>query len=476
LIIVTIFAVSCSEESLDLDPNQESSTVLAKSGTAERDKLLDLAQGLAPAIKQYNIHYKQENKFFKKYGSFDKENVFGVKLPQYSEDVMLIIPFASKNLKKNKILIAYYKNGERQYKIFTKKKHKEKKRERIEEGILTHLDFIFEMSENETEGNQSKTVLSKNCGYTLTGSSGCAENIYTSCADTIIVNSDKMLCDEDVAWWDLLDNVNVYSSPAPVPVYSPLPSYSPPEDNDPDTTIDECDYWDYDCNDVSGGGTPDVQQAPLSLNTTSLSPSQKNLVNQALLDLKKDCLGFNLTNSLFGSVNVAVDGVRTKGFPAIYDAINNTIYFRSNNDIGSTLGHELFHAYQQQLYGILDDIHYDPGHVGGSNIEFESVAIDMLYSKLSNNANTILVGQLSYFGGAMDLDILLDELLIAHPNGNIGFLDHIEIHDWFEALTKYQQSNSQSGVKSMHGMPINPQLHPDALVKLLDTYFKSNCK
>lgn len=264
LIIGSIFAVSCSEETLDIEPVKESSEILAKSATEDKVKLLELAQGLSPAIKQYNKYHKQENKFLKKYGYFDKENIFGVKLPQYSEDVMLVIPFTSKNLKKNKILIAYYKNGEKQYKIFSKKKFKEKKRERIEEGILIHLDFIFDMSENNTEGYQGKTVLNKYCDYlwSSTDASQCTTT-YTNCRgeQRIVYNSDKMGgCGSDYGMEINANEVVLYAPPTPPVQYPTSPA---PEDNDPDTRIDqECDYWDFECNESIGDGVSNVTINP----------------------------------------------------------------------------------------------------------------------------------------------------------------------------------------------------------------------
>ena len=470
MIIVSIFTVSCSEESLDLDPNQESSTVLAKSGTAERDKLLELAQGLAPAIKQYNIYYKQENKFFEKYGSFDKENVFGVKLPQYSEDVMLIIPFASKNLKKNKILIAYYKNGERQYKIFTKKKHKEKKREKIEEGILTHLDFIFEMLENETEGNQSKTVLNKYCDYLWSSSdpSNCTDT-YTNCQgqQIIIYNSDKMGgCGSDYGMEINADEMEIHMPLDPPPVQ--YPSYSPPEDNDPDTTIDdECDYWDYDCNGGTGGGTPDVQQGTISFNTSTLNPTQINLLSQALSNLKNGCVGDNLVSSLSGSVNVAVDGVRSNGFPAVYNATYNTIYFLSNESIGSdNLSSELFHVYQQQSYGILDDIMRDPLHVGGSNIELEEKAFNYYRDSMD--------GAILTWPGTETMVRWMQDLEINHPDSSNVILSQNEIDEWFGALEIFKEYHTPCP-KDMYCKPINYNLKPTAITTLINKLRSNNC-
>jgi len=264
LITVSIFTVSCSDETLDIEPDKKSSEILAKSATEDEVKLLELAQGLSPAIKQYNKYYKQENKFLKKYGSFDKENVYGLKLPQYSEDIMLIIPFTSKNLKKNKILIGYYKNGERHYKIFSKKKYKEKKRERIEEGILTHLDFLFELSENKTEGYQGKTVLNKYCDYLPTSedTSNCTAT-YTNCqGDKIIVSYGGKMGDCRLGWGSDInaDEMEIHMTLDPPAQY---PSSPPPDDNDPDTLIaDGCDYWDYDCFGSGGGGVESQDNCP----------------------------------------------------------------------------------------------------------------------------------------------------------------------------------------------------------------------
>jgi len=85
-------------------------------------------------------------------------------------------------------------------------------------------------------------------------------------------------------------------------------------------------------------------------------------------------------------VNVAI-GDLTSGVAAQYNATSNTIEFPIDN-VGNALGEELFHAYQQQLYGTLGDISLpSTGHVGGSNIKFEEKAYSLLRDLITQHAH-----------------------------------------------------------------------------------------
>lgn len=102
--------------------------------------------------------------------------------------------------------------------------------------------------------------------------------------------------------------------------------------------------------DVNGNCVPLIT----NFNLTTLTELQKALFNKALFNLKENCFGYTLLNEV---KEVIVKIGTVNNYQAQYDPDNSTISFRSEDDISSyNLGAELFHAYQQQIYGILSDI------------------------------------------------------------------------------------------------------------------------
>lgn len=256
-------------------------------------------------------------------------------------------------------------------------------------------------------------------------------------------------------------------------------SSDPDDPNDPDTG--GCDEMDYDCD--TGGGSDGDQQTD-KLNTDNLNTTQKQLLDQAIIELQNNCLGKVLYNSINTVVNIEVD--QTTSY-ATYTGISNTIRFNTNNDIyAGSLGSELFHAYQQQLYGILDDIQTDLNHVGGSNIEFEEKAFNMLNERFSTNdepydplegtGTHLIVEDLQgeTYDGTGSLGFWLSDILANHPNGNIT-LNQSELNKWLSSLDSFQKNQPQN-CGDMYCAPIDIQLKPNAIISLLNKYFNSDCK
>lgn len=199
-----------------------------------------------------------------------------------------------------------------------------------------------------------------------------------------------------------------------------------------------------------------------NFNTDSLTESQKRLFIIAKNELLNNCLGAALLEAV-DRANVTM-GATSLGE---YNPNTNTISFRSNNDINSTtLGAELMHAYQQQLYGTLSDIFNGTNNVGGSNMEFEEKAFNIKKDMLD-----IDTGMFTY-PGEQGLTNWLIDLDINHPTGPI-ILSQSELDGWFEALEEFQQFHE--GNPDHYGDPINYNQNPDAILNLINNVLESDC-
>jgi hypothetical protein len=268
-------------------------------------------------------------------------------------------------------------------------------------------------------------------------------------------------CGSDYGMEINADEMEIHMPLDPPPVQ--YPSYSPPEDNDPNTTIDDCDYWDYECNGGTGGGTVENYQEIEKFDISKLDATQKALLNKAINNLKNECWSYILLeeiNVVKVEVNSNID------FQAIYQPKPNTIYFRSNSSIDQgSLASELFHAYQQQVYGTLDNIQDDPSNVGGSNIEFEEKAYNI-------QRDIVNGGLLEEWGGTGPLIKWLTDLEQNHHESNI-ILSQGELVKWFTALEFFKEYHTPC--EDMYCKPINYNLKPTAIIKLMSKLRSSNC-
>lgn len=211
-------------------------------------------------------------------------------------------------------------------------------------------------------------------------------------------------------------------------------------------------------------------------NTENLTPEQKILFDNAKNDLSENCLGA----ALLGSVTQANI---TMGATSVgeYNPVTNTISFRSNNDINSTtLGAELMHAYQQQLYGTLSGIYNGTNNLGGSNIEFEEKAFNIKRDLFDED--TMITGDNGISTGlAIGVNLeqwalrdWLVELEFNHPTGSI-VLNQSELDAWFNALEEFQQYHEINNPSTHYGDPINYNQNPDAILNLINKTLESNC-
>jgi hypothetical protein len=129
---------------------------------------------------------------------------------------------------------------------------------------------------------------------------------------------------------------------------------------------------------------------------------------------------------------------------------------------------EFFHACQEQFLGEkLTEIVNDPAHIGGSNIEFEEKAINIMAGKfgmgVGNHPSTI------------KLENWCESFLTNHKSNLSDItLTQSEIDGWFEALEEFRTFflNNPALGGALYNKPIDYNLLPTTLLNLLK---KSNC-
>ena len=224
------------------------------------------------------------------------------------------------------------------------------------------------------------------------------------------------------------------------------------------------------------GGLKDADgnclELPLTIfNIDSLTEEQKALFEIAINELVKNCLGAALLDAV-DQVNIMMGATLGSGE---YNPATNTISFRSNSDIGTTtLGAELMHAYQQQLYGTLPGI-YNGTTNGGSNIEFEEKAFNIMFDMMANEIAGDVGISVSLIGYNMETEILYNWLIDLQMNHTAGIitLSPEELESWFEALEEFQQFHE--GNPEHYGDPIDYNQNPDAILNLTNKVLESDC-
>ena len=230
--------------------------------------------------------------------------------------------------------------------------------------------------------------------------------------------------------------------------------------------------------DINTTPVPTPELSPLTLfDLSSLNDTQKELFYTALQELMDDCLGKALVQSV-EAVKVTMGA--TTGGGNYYPDIN-TIKFATNGDIeAGTLGSELFHAYQQQLYGTLSAIYSGIKSTGGSNMEAEEKAFniqrDLLYTEDSTtDDNGLSVGRaIGVNDEQWAIRDWLVELAFNHPTGSI-VLNQSELDSWFDALEEFQQYHAENNPDTHYGDPVDYNQKPDAIINLTNKARESNC-
>ncbi len=472
-----MFLVSnCTEELIEVQDESLQKGSLLKNDLSKKQRLIELAKGINLKISDYNNQYRKPKKFQRKYGKLDTDNFKIISFPKFGDDLLIVIPF--KKNKKEKLFMAYYKNSKKTYTVISKKNYKKRLRTQTEEGFLTYLEVLFDYVYNIQILNKTTVNKMVNCTWvtTLVDYTSCMVDQFNSCTGETrtVPKSEKGGCgdlDEIVLHVDPDNSGGGGEEDCPDGyeendhgVCVPIGSNSDNDNDsnsDPDNDTDGgCDEMDYDCE--TGGGSDDDQQTD-KLNTDNLNTTQKQLLNQAIIDLKNDCLG----NVLYNSLNSVKVEVGQTSADATYSGITNTIKFNTNNDIDAgRLGSEMFHAYQQQVYESLDDIQTPPDHTGGSNIEFEEKAF--------NIQRDIENGFLESWPGNELLENWLINLEQVHGDSIIN-LSEVELIKWFKALNYFRNYQISIGCKDHYCDPIDKNLKPIAIITLINKLNSSNC-
>lgn len=95
-------------------------------------------------------------------------------------------------------------------------------------------------------------------------------------------------------------------------------------------------------------------------------------------------------------------------------------------------------------------------HIGGSNIEFEEKAINVI--------SALFTGGVTEFPGCEKLKIWCEEFLYNHPIHSNVLLTDQEVESWFEALYDFRLFNSNE--PGLYGKPVDYTLLPTTLLKL----------
>jgi len=259
LLILFVSISSCEKDSLEIQQTISKKNI---SQANDHEKIKSLKKGLRKKIKKYNKKFKSKNKFLKKYGKLDGKNAVTVKFPDFDENFIVAIPFKKKKLKGKKLLISYYKEGVRTYKIIKNKNYDPSKYSNAELGFIENLNSIFYLtSSNNTKssvtkfGNCTPRILAHdyaNC--TIAYQDPCNFNIWII---STLGKGETCGGELDEVELDLPDN----DSDNPYDDYDD--PYDDPEDWNPpigDDDPEENDCLEFDCEDGLGADNDELTE------------------------------------------------------------------------------------------------------------------------------------------------------------------------------------------------------------------------
>ena len=279
-LFLLLFLVSnCTEEYIDIQDESLQKGSLFKNELSQKQRIIELAEGIKPKIKDYNNQYKKPKKFQRKYGKLDTDNIKIINLPQFNDDLLIIIPFKNNqkkfkknNEKKEKLFIAYYKDGKKTYTVLRNKNYKKKLRSSTEEGFLTHLEIMFKYVYGNIPPGVNKTLAMKTeyCPWItlMIDQKTCTALEFNKCTGlyrTVDLVEDGWDCNAEELEEIELDvpetcpdgyEENDYG------VCVPKKNTGDPDkdpDKDPD---DDCDDLAFDCDKGGGGDDPGVNDCP----------------------------------------------------------------------------------------------------------------------------------------------------------------------------------------------------------------------
>ena len=163
---------------------------------------------------------------------------------------------------------------------------------------------------------------------------------------------------------------------------------------------DECTCLGINCDDGGGDGSsgddptdpPDdgTNDGTYNFDTSTLTPEENSLFDQAINDLENNCFFNRMLNSL-QPITIRVESSLQS--PATYRSIENTIIFRSSETIFAyNAAGELFHAFQDTYYGAyMDDLQLlketqNTYGTGFTNIEFEEKFVHLFAGIIGGNS------------------------------------------------------------------------------------------
>lgn len=160
LLGISLLLVNCEKEDINETESKVAKSIL-QVPTTDNEKIIFLAEGLMPKIKEYNRKYRTRNLFLKKYGGLNGQNSVTIKLLERSDEFIIVIPFKKEKSEHKKVLVAYYKNGIRNYKFFKNKIYNIEKDDSTP-FFLEDLNLLFKLAYKSNSNEFSKSY----CDYT----------------------------------------------------------------------------------------------------------------------------------------------------------------------------------------------------------------------------------------------------------------------------------------------------------------------
>jgi len=284
---VLLFLFNCEKEAIIVEQENLVETTLARETQSktktfknENEKITYLKKGIKGRLKAYNKEHKSDNLFSTKYGKLDGKNAVTIKFPKEDYNFLVAIPF--KNDNEEKLLICYYKNEKRTYKIVRNENYDNENVSKSEIAFLNNLELLFKLT---TENNNEDNIMARSSDCSTVVLYYDYENCTTAYQDSctghiwIVSTLGKLeMCGGE------LDEVIIDgggsgdgSGDDPDPEDDPT-DWDPEEDEEPGG--DE-DCIEFDCEDggSSGAGETDNDDTPVKI-IDSLTGKAKCIYNK----------------------------------------------------------------------------------------------------------------------------------------------------------------------------------------------------
>jgi len=209
LIIVFFSTIACKDDLQEEEFNATLTETSSKQFSSQQEKNYSLKKGLYLSLKDFAIKAKKtKTKTF--YDTYGKLNVKAAKIASFGDslddlkDFILVVPFEREDLINKRVVIGYYKDGKRHYRIYLRANIKKYLKQKDHPYFIKHLKGIFAMA---YPNNSISSVSRGYCDYSLVYEDGCDAVYYSECYGyNFITTCDDKGNEEDDDWnWDEYD-------------------------------------------------------------------------------------------------------------------------------------------------------------------------------------------------------------------------------------------------------------------------------